>query len=159
MKSRCYNCNTKSYSNYGGRGIKICSEWLKAEPFLLWCDETYIEGYTLDRINNNKDYGPTNCKWSSKLDQMSNRRITKKYSDSSKKVQKKAIETMHNKYGNPRTRTKKICSSCKERKLLNSFYKNKYSIDKVGNKCKLCYKKFVKVHEQGYQVVCSKEIK
>lgn len=65
MKVRCYNRNDKSYRFYGGRGIKICEEWLNDKnSFVNWAlDNGYEEGLTIDRINSDKDYCPENCRW------------------------------------------------------------------------------------------------
>lgn len=77
IKARCLNPNNKHYQNYGGRGIKICSEWLtNFNQFVIDMGERPI-GYSIDRIDNNGDYTPNNCKWSTKKEQQRNRRVTK----------------------------------------------------------------------------------
>lgn len=69
MKRRCYNTNVKDYKNYGGRGIKVCDEWLNYVPFYNWAvSNGYKEGLTIDRIDNDKDYEPNNCRWISKVE-------------------------------------------------------------------------------------------
>lgn len=83
MYARCYNENSISYPNYGGRGIKLCDEWLGehgAENFIKWA---YANGYdenaergkcTLDRIDNDGNYEPSNCRWITMLEQSNNTR-------------------------------------------------------------------------------------
>lgn len=74
MKTRCYNVNHKAYKDYGGRGIKVCRRWLNSfENFLLDMGERPIDK-TLDRINNNGNYEPLNCKWSTSSEQNNNQR-------------------------------------------------------------------------------------
>ena len=63
MKRRCYAIKRKDYKWYGGKGIAICEEWLDPKVFINWCEETYIEGLTLDRIDVDKNYQPSNCRW------------------------------------------------------------------------------------------------
>ena len=79
MVDRCTNPKIKAYKDYGGRGISVCEEWLDVRNFITWAEKTYpnIEGYTLDRINNDKGYSPDNCTWSDKTTQAINQRIKK----------------------------------------------------------------------------------
>lgn len=77
MIQRCTNPNHKAYKNYGGRDITVCEEWLDIANFVAWCDVTYpnIEGYTLDRIDNDKGYSPDNCRWADRSTQGTNQRM------------------------------------------------------------------------------------
>lgn len=77
MMRRCY-CNKEiGYLNYGGRGIKVCEEWHDVANFAKWVENSgYQKGLTLDRIDNNKDYEPSNCRWADMQLQSNNRRNT-----------------------------------------------------------------------------------
>ena len=77
MLQRCNNPNHKAYKDYGGRGITVCEEWLDVRNFVAWCEDTYIEGMTLDRIDNDKAYSPDNCRWTTRTIQSINQRIQK----------------------------------------------------------------------------------
>lgn len=63
MKNRCLNINDTAYKYYGGLGVTICSKWLSIENFINDMYPTYQEGLTLDRINPNGNYEPSNCRW------------------------------------------------------------------------------------------------
>ena len=75
MKSRCDNPNNSRYKNYGGRGITVCNEW--KDNFIKFYEWAKANGYnqslTLDRVDVNGDYEPTNCKWSTPKEQANNR--------------------------------------------------------------------------------------
>lgn len=73
MKQRCLNPNNRYYKYYGGRGITICERWMKFENFLEDMGERPKE-LSLDRIDNDGNYEPSNCKWSTRKEQQNNRR-------------------------------------------------------------------------------------
>lgn len=75
MIDRCYRTCNAAYDNYGGRGIKICDEWLDDRKFVEWAiNNGYSEGLSLDRINNNGNYSPDNCRWTTYKVQANNKR-------------------------------------------------------------------------------------
>ena len=76
MKKRCNDKNNKGYKWYGGRGIKICDEWLEDYiAFKNWAvSNGYEEGLTIDRINVDGNYEPDNCRWVDMKTQQRNRR-------------------------------------------------------------------------------------
>lgn len=76
MKQRCLNKNSKDYRRYGGRGITVCKEWVESfEAFRDWAIANgYADNLTIDRINNNGNYEPSNCRWTTNKRQQNNKR-------------------------------------------------------------------------------------
>jgi len=76
MKSRCYYQKNRCYRNYGGRGIRVCDEWLGSfDSFANWAlSNEYADNLTIDRINNNGNYEPDNCRWITNAEQQKNKR-------------------------------------------------------------------------------------
>lgn len=95
MINRCTNVKCKSYANYGGRGIKVCDEWMKDfNSFVNWSlQHGYINQdnvkrsnrLSIDRIDNDKGYCPENCQWITLKENILKSRIGKHWSESTKK--------------------------------------------------------------------------
>ena len=78
MKERCLNKNYIKYNLWGGRGITICDRWLNSfENFYADMGPKPGPEYSLDRINNNGNYEPSNCRWATPKEQVNNRRISR----------------------------------------------------------------------------------
>ena len=81
IKQRCYNPNAQAYHNYGGRGITVCDEWTVkgsgTDLFILWAlANGWQEGLQIDRINNDGNYCPENCRWVTHKENSNNCRKT-----------------------------------------------------------------------------------
>lgn len=78
IKQRCINRKHVFYKHYGGRGISVCEEWLNFEPFQRWALENgYADDLQIDRIDNDGNYEPSNCRFVTRADSVWNRRNTR----------------------------------------------------------------------------------
>jgi hypothetical protein len=80
MRQRCTNPNNKYFGRYGGRGISVCAEWAEEyEPFYTWAvAHGYQSGLQIDRIDNDGDYTPDNCRWATAMENTNNRSVTRR---------------------------------------------------------------------------------
>lgn len=120
MIQRCQNPKAQQYKNYGGRGIKVCERWRDFPNF--FADMGYKpEGLSLDRINNDGDYEPSNCRWANFKEQMNNRRRTIMIEYQGKKI--------------PISELSELTGI--KRKVINSRIKSGYSIEQITSKDRL----------------------
>jgi hypothetical protein len=79
MRYRCYNKDHKQYKDYGGRGIKVCDEWMNPKVFIEWClNNGWEKNLFLDRKNNDGDYCPENCRFVTNQINSCNTRLLRK---------------------------------------------------------------------------------
>lgn len=82
MRARCLRPGSSSYARYGGRGIGICPEWGRYETFRDWAlSAGYADDLSIDRIDNEKGYEPSNCRWATAQMQSENRRFVSRAPD------------------------------------------------------------------------------
>lgn len=81
MLARCRNPNTASYKYYGGKGVKVCEQWLKYENFFIDMGERPSSEHSLDRICVAEGYIPDNCRWATRSEQQKNKTTTKWYTN------------------------------------------------------------------------------
>lgn len=78
MMARCYRKSCHAYKNYGGRGIRVCKRWRQFENFAADMGPM-PQGKTIERLQNNLGYWPSNCSWITKAEQNRNKRTVKKF--------------------------------------------------------------------------------
>lgn len=120
MKQRCYYKPNKEYASYGGRGIKVCDEWVKDfQAFFDYVGEKPTPKHTLDRIDNDKNYEPGNVRWANRITQMNN--------------------TSRNKNITYKNQTKTLPDWCRHlripyKKVYDRIYKLNWSVEKAFTK-------------------------
>lgn len=103
MKTRCLNKNNYNYKSYGGRGITICDKWLTFSGFLEDMQNSYKEGLTVDRIDNNGNYCKENCRWATAKEQANNTRNIDRAKKYEYKGVKKRVSELAIEFGIKRT--------------------------------------------------------
>lgn len=147
MIFRCYYPGSPFYKYWGARGIRICEEWRDFWVFQKWCIETYEDGRSIDRINNDGPYSSDNCRWATQSTQVLNsRQYTPARVLGRMAWYKKSQEAMHRKFGDPRKRVNKTCNKCLEVKTMEEFHKEKLSPDGRRYECTLCLNKIRRLH-------------
>lgn len=93
MKQRCLNPNNPKYKRYGGRGITICEDWLTIKGFLEWAIPAGLKhGFTIDRINNDGNYEPSNCRVVTLAENSRKKRTTKISKEDAENIRKQLKE-------------------------------------------------------------------
>lgn len=87
MRRRCGSPKDHNFKHYGGRGIVVCEEWKTIEPFLKWAiNSGYQHGLTIERINNDGNYEPSNCRWATQKEQKTNHRRNRHFEINGEKM-------------------------------------------------------------------------
>lgn len=93
MKARCFRKTNRKYKRYGGRGITVCKEWLDIRNFAQWAKESgWKEGLTIDRIDNDGNYCPENCRWISLSENSRKKSTTKIDMETAQKIRSRKNE-------------------------------------------------------------------
>lgn len=79
MLNRCRNKNCNNYDRYGGKGIKVCDRWKYFENFWEDMKDGYTDQMTIDRIDNNGNYEPSNCRWVNAKEQLRHKSTIKRF--------------------------------------------------------------------------------
>jgi hypothetical protein len=118
MKRRCSNKNRKEFKYYGKRGISVCEEWKNdTQKFVKWAlNNGYEKELQIDRIDNNGNYNPENCRWVTKTQNLQNKRTST----------------------TDRKNKTRICSKCREVKTFDSFSKCRNKSCGIRYICKNC---------------------
>lgn len=97
MIERCFNSNDNGYKLYGGRGIKVCDEWRDFSNFYDWSMANgYQDDLTIDRIDVNGNYEPSNCRWATMLQQANNKRNNRVFEINGEKLAMAEIARKYN---------------------------------------------------------------
>lgn len=136
MKARCYNSNAEKYKVYGARGIKICDEW--KNDFLNFYNWTINNGYSdelsIDRIDVNGNYEPSNCRWATSIEQSRNKQNTLYYTiEGVKKPFREWCETYNVDYKTAHNRFKK-CGIKNPNKIFYQGNLNQKAMNEKGDK-------------------------
>jgi len=86
MRARCENEAHPNFTQYGGRGITVCERWASFENFLADMGPRPSRNHSIDRIDNDGNYEPGNCRWATKLEQSSNRRTSRLFQIAGEKL-------------------------------------------------------------------------
>ena len=129
MKARCYNPNTLSYKNYGGRGVTVYWPWI--EDFWCFVEDMYPsfeEGKTLDRVDNDQGYSPWNCRWASRKEQNNNQ--NREYTSIFYKDQYYTESELSKVTGIPRTTLQaRRCKGYSDFEIVHGRELRKYEVD------------------------------